>query len=190
MIRKINIVNSVLNDKELKMDRIGIFYGSTGGATEDAADMISRELSDRGFEVDVMNIADVHLSTFANYDNVILGASTWGVGVIQDDWDSVLQKLRQIDFSGKNVAFFGTGDQETYPDTFVDGMGVLYDTVTSYDSRIVGRWSTDGYKFRESRGVINDRFVGLALDYDVQPRHSEARIKEWAAQITSEIRKN
>jgi len=171
------------------MDKIGIFYGSTGGAIEAAANMISRELSGKGFEVDVMNIADVHLSTFEDYDNIILGASTWGVGVVQEDWDSILQNLRQINFSGKNMAFFGTGDQETYPDTFVDGMGVLYDTVTSYDARVVGKWSTDGYKFRESKGVINGRFVGLALDYDVQPLHSEARIKEWVSQIASEISK-
>lgn len=188
MIWELNIVICMIKERE--MERIGIFYGSSGGSTQEAAQMISDELTDKGFDVDVQNIADAHLSTFAVYDNIILGASTWGIEKLQDDWEDILNKLKQVNFSGKNVAFFGTGDQETYPDSFVDGIGVLYDMVTSQDAHVIGKWSTDGYVFRESKALVGGKFVGLALDYEVQPLHSEARIKDWADQITNELKNN
>ncbi len=33
-------------------------------------------------------------------------------------------ELDEIDFRGKKVAYLGTGDQESYPDKFMDAMGI------------------------------------------------------------------
>lgn len=167
------------------MDRIGIFYGSTGGATSDAAHEIAGVLSSRGFEVDVMNIAYVTKDMLRRYERIIFGTSTWGMGVLQEDWDDIIDHLADIDFSNKQVALFGTGDQEIYPDTFVDGLGILFEKVTESNATVVGRWSRDGYKFRESRGLVDNKFVGLVLDEDNQHLHTSARIRDWVGQLAS-----
>jgi len=172
------------------MDRIGIFFGSNSGSTANLAEVIADELSNRGFGVDVMDVASVSAETFDKYDNLIFGTSTMGMGVLQDDWDNMLESISEKDFSGKKLAFFGTGDQRTYPDTFVDGIGVLFDAVKSSNANIIGRWSTDGYVFRESIGVEDNKFIGLALDEDNQQYHSHDRIKAWVEQVSEEINKS
>jgi flavodoxin len=46
--------------------------------------------------------------------------STWGIGDLQQDWDTRINLLAPVDFSGKKVAFFGLGDAMGYPDSFLD----------------------------------------------------------------------
>lgn len=166
------------------MSSVGIFYGSNNGATAEAAFKIANEFSRKGYRADVVNIAEATKDTFNRYNNIILGTSTMGVGVLQDDWEEMLEHISDTDFAGKKVALFGTGDQETYPDTFVDGLGVLFETVKVSGAQVVGRWSTDGYKFRESQGKVGNQFVGLAIDHDTQPLHSNARIRAWVDQLS------
>ena len=55
--------------------------------------------------------------------------------------------VTSVDFSGKKVAIFGLGDQEGYPDTFVDAIGVLANIVREGGDAVVGQVSTDGYEF-------------------------------------------
>jgi len=107
-----------------------------------------------------------------------------GMRVLQDDWEDVLDRISNMSFEGKNVALFGTGNQEIYPDTFADGLGVLFDLIRNSDANLVGQWSTDGYKFRESNAVVDKKFVGLVLDDETQHNHNKARIKDWVKQLT------
>lgn len=169
------------------MSKVGIFYGSQGGATESAAYDISEELIRRGFSVDVCNIADASLDEFDRFDNIILGTSTMGMQVMQDDWENVLHKLTGKNLAGKKVALFGTGDQETYPDTFADGIGVLFDALQGSNAVLVGRWSTDVYVFRESNAVVDRKFVGLVLDEDTQHPRTRARIKAWVDDLADKF---
>jgi flavodoxin I len=45
------------------------------------------------------------------------------IGELQSDWEGFFPELDDIDFSGQKVAYLGTGDQERYPDNFMDTMG-------------------------------------------------------------------
>lgn len=85
---------------------------------------------------------------------------------------------------GKKVALFGLGDQASYSESFVDGLGILYDAVAEEGAVIVGATSTNGYEFSESRAVRDGQFVGLVLDEDNQPSESEQRIASWIAQLS------
>lgn len=167
------------------MKRVGIFYGSDSGSTAEIAFKIANELSRKGFRTEIIDISEAHGDIFDRFDHIILGSSTMGMGVLQEDWEFMLGQLAEADFSGKKVALFGTGDQVTYPDTFVDGLGVLFEKVSGSGAHVVGRWSTDGYKFRESQGVMDREFVGLAIDEDTQPLHSNARIRAWVDQLAA-----
>ena len=163
------------------MKKIGLFYGSTTGNTETAATAIAAALGIGN--VTLHDIAETPPETLRSYDNIILGTSTWGFGELQDDWQDALPEIKSLDLTGKTVAFFGLGNQYSYSDVFQDAMGILYETVHTKGAKIVGSWPTDGYEFDESRAVVNDNFVGLALDNDNQLDLTPQRIEHWAGQL-------
>jgi len=169
------------------MGSIGLFYGSSGGTTEGVAQKIASALNAKGFVVDVINIANASRAVFEKYDKVILGSSTWGMGDLQDDWENFIGELEEIDFNGKTVAFFGTGDQDTYSDTFLDAMGILYEKVVDSKVNIVGTWPVDGYSFSDSKAVIDGEFIGLAIDDDNQASMTKKRIADWADMLTGQM---
>jgi flavodoxin len=160
------------------MSKIGIFYGTTTGVTEDAAKKIGEKLDG----ADVYNIAG-NEDKLGDYDVLILGTSTWGFGDLQDDWQTALDALSNLDLKGKKVAYFGSGDQMTFSDTYVDGMGILNETVEKKGAEIIGQTSTDGYDFSESRAVKNSKFVGLAIDEVNQSDLTDERIEAWTEEL-------
>ncbi len=167
------------------MKPIGLFYGSETGNTENAASMIAAEFGESN--VDLYNIAEADPQSLLSYDNIILGASTWGFGELQSDWENFLPGFDQLDLSGKTVALFGLGDQENYADVFLDAMGTIYSKVTERGGQTVGAWPTDSYEFTGSTAVINGSFVGLALDADNQDDLTSDRISQWVAQIQGQL---
>ncbi len=101
---------------------------------------------------------------------MIIGTSTWGEGDLQDDWDDIFDDFKGVEFGGKTVAFFGTGDQEGYGDNFLDAMGTLHEVVLENGGTIVGdKWSTEGYEHDESTAVNDDGFFSLHLQHALVP---------------------
>jgi flavodoxin I len=157
--------------------KIGIFYGSTTGNTEEVAKSIGEAFGED--RVDIYDISTVQLKELEKYQYLIIGSSTWGIGGLQDDWDASINLLDEVDYSQKKVALFGTGDQEGYPDSFVDAMGTIYKKLITKNAEVIGEWPLDGYSFGSSAAVINDSFVGLAIDNDNQSGLTDERIKNW-----------
>ena len=140
------------------MAKIGIFYGSTTGVCEDVANKIAEQLGD----ADVYNIAG-NEDKLGDYDVLILGTSTWGFGELQ--------------------AYFGTGDQSSFGDTFVDGIALLNDEIEKTGATVVGHTSTDGYDFSESKAVVDSEFLGLAIDEVNQSDLTDERIEAWTTEL-------
>ncbi|MDT8392706.1 MAG: flavodoxin [Bacteroidales bacterium] len=165
------------------MAKIGIFYGSSTGNTEIIAEKLAKLF---GSDVELNNIDIVEKKDIEKYDYLIFGTSTWGVGDMQDDWEDFIEVLSEVDFNKKKVALFGVGDQVNYPESFVDGMGVIYDVI--YENvDVVGAWPLDGYTFKESAAVKNGKFVGLALDKENQQNLTDERLKKWVAILKKEF---
>ncbi|NMF86288.1 flavodoxin FldA [Nodosilinea sp. P-1105] len=164
------------------MANIGLFYGSTTGKTADAAERIQAALGGDSV-VDLFDIADKEVTDLAEYDCLIIGCPTWNIGDVQDDWDALIDDLDQVDFTGKTVAYFGTGDQIGYADNFQDAMGILEEKITSLGGKTVGHWSAEGYEHSESQALRDGKFCGLALDEDNEPDKTDERIKTWCGQI-------
>lgn len=164
---------------------IGLFLGSTTGKTEYAVESLQRELGED--VVNIHNIFEAEISDFEAYDYLILACPTWNIGELQSDWEGFFPQLDEIDFSGKKVAYFGTGDQIGYADNFMDALGILEEKVSELGGETVGYWSTESYDFTESKAVRNGKFVGLALDEDNQSELTEQRIKAWANQLKREL---
>ena len=84
------------------MTKVGIFYGSSRGNTENVAKNIFNALGSDN--ADIYNIRDVRKEDLEKYDYIILGTSTWGNGDLQKDWDGRLHIIDEVDWTGKKVA--------------------------------------------------------------------------------------
>jgi len=165
------------------MAKIGIFYGSSTGNTEVVAEKLRALL---GKDAETNNIDITGKEDIEKYDYLIFGTSTWGIGDMQDDWEDFVDVLEEVDFGKKKVALFGLGDQVNYPDSYVDGMGAIYDSIYARVN-IIGAWPLDGYTFNESASVKNGNFVGLAIDKENQADMTDGRLKEWAEMLKKEF---
>lgn len=165
---------------------IGLFYGTTTGATETVGQLIVEKAAERGVEIIDYDVSQLNsIEEIASYDKLILGTSTWYYGEHQGDWEDMLDRIPEDhDFSGTTVALYGLGDQEGYPEWFLDAMGMIADEFRERGATIIGEWSTDGYDFDESKALIDDdHFVGLAIDDDCQPKLTNKRVEQWVEQV-------
>ena len=160
------------------MSKIGIFFGSTTGVTEEIANKISNNLEG----AEVYNISG-NEDKLNDFDVLILGTSTWGFGDLQDDWQGTLDELANLDLSGKKVAYFGTGDQSTFADTFIDGIGIINDEIEKTGAFVIGQTSIDGYEFSGSKAVVDGEFLGLAIDEVNQSELTDERVEKWISEL-------
>ena len=154
------------------MNKIGVFYGSTTGTTEDLARRIAEKLD---------------VPSADEYDVLVLGSSTWGAGELQDDWYDGVKVLKKCDLSHKSVALFGCGDSDSYSDTFCDAIGILYEDLKDTHCKFCGATDTAGYTFDSSIAVVDGKFVGLPLDEVNEDSKTDERISAWAEQVKQEI---
>lgn len=157
-------------------------FGSTTGNTENIAKIIATKLN-----ADIFNIADKPIDKIAEYKNLVLGTSTWGLGDLQDDWDSFLPQLAKVDLTGKTVALFGLGDSSSYPDTFVDGMGLIYEAIRLNNCTFIGFTDIKDYSFTDSRALHNGSFVGLPLDEDSEGNKTKDRLEKWIDELKTAL---
>ncbi len=175
------------------MGGIGIFFGTDTGRTRLVAKQIARKLGE--LAATPVNIGRSTLADFLAYERLIVGSPTLGdgelpggsTGLSQPSWEEFLPQLADADLSGKTIAIFGLGDQQKYPNEFVDAIGILHDAFVARGASVVGRWPVAGYEFTASRAVDGDHFRGLALDQHGQAGLSESRIDTWLEQIKPEL---
>jgi len=166
------------------MKKIGIFYGSSTGQTEKVAEKLQLMLGEENAEL--INVDIATKEDLEKYPYLIFGTPTWGVGEMQDDWEDFSETVVKANLKGKKIALFGLGDQDTYPDSFADGVGVLYDKIKD-KATIVGQWPKTGYLFHESEAYRDKSFVGLILDQENQPEKTAERLEKWIDLIKKEF---
>lgn len=165
------------------MKKTIVVYGSTTGTCQEFAEQIAQKLG----VSDVKNVADVSADILAEYDNLLLGTSTWGAGELQDDWYDGVKTLKSADLNGKTVAIFGCGDADGYSDTFCGGMAEIYNAVKESGAKVIGQVAADTYTYDDSEAVVDGKFVGLALDCSESEGKSENRIDDWLDTIRPEL---
>lgn len=169
----------------MALNSVGIYYGTSTGNTETVAGYIASAAGASAEEIG--GVGDEILK----HDALIVGAPTWHTGADKErsgtDWDDWLYKtLPKLEISGKKVAIFGVGDQESYCDNFCDAAGELYDLFEAKGAKIYGFTSQEGYNHVESKAVKGDKFCGLMCDEDNQYDLSEERAKNWVSQLKNE----
>ncbi len=121
-----------------------IIYGSSTGNTETVAESIETGLKSKGIEVDVVDVDSSSVEEAINYDLIVLGASTWGDGEIQDDFLNFYDAIDER-FSGKKVAVFGCGDSIMFPDYFCEAVDLIEKKVREQGAQIISKsFKVDG----------------------------------------------
>jgi flavodoxin I len=176
------------------MSRIGLFFASSTGNTRRIAKFIKKRYNDETM-ADALNVNKASPELIAGFSHLIFGTSTLGGGQLPGlstdcmggGWEEFLPKLKDVDFTGKTVALFGLGDQDKYPDEFVDAMGEIYQFVAARGAKVVGAWPADDYNFIQSKALVEDQFIGLALDQENQKNLTDARLDSWLKLIAPEF---
>ncbi|QJC38217.1 flavodoxin FldA [Enterobacteriaceae endosymbiont of Donacia marginata] len=169
------------------MSKIGIFYGSDTGNTENVAFKIQKQLNKKNSSV--FNISKINQEDIKKYNTLLLGIPTWYYGEVQCDWEDFLPTLQKINFKDKHIGLFGCGDQEDYGEYFCDAIKIIYDIVKKNKAKIIGYWPTKGYHFNDTKSLKNkDYFLGLTIDEDRQSELTNLRIQTWVQQISKELK--
>ncbi|WP_018412173.1 flavodoxin [Methyloversatilis thermotolerans] len=173
------------------MDKIGIFFGTETGTTRLVAKKIHARLGD-ALAAKPVNVNRIEADDLLQYDALILGTPSYGVGQIpgrtagclEANWEEFLAKMPAgTDMRGKRIALYGLGAQERYSERFASSLKRLHEVFAGYGAELVGDWSTEGYVFEHSASVVDGRFVGLVIDQRTQGMHTDARLDAWLEQV-------
>lgn len=173
--------------------KVGIFFGTSTGSTQEAAELIAEELGDdvASSPIEIDEIQGSVAAEFAKYDSLVVGTPTWNTGADTErsgtGWDEIYYgEMADLKIEGKKVAVFGLGDSVSYSENYADACGELHDVFESLGCSMKGYTSTNGYLHEESKAIRGDKFCGLALDAVNQEELTEGRIKSWVAALISD----
>ena len=176
------------------MNKVGIFFGTDSGTTRLIAKKIAKNIKRRLGEQAVskpLNMNRATPATLLEYRALILGTPSYLDGALpgltsgnsEASWLEFLPELVGKDFTGIKIALYGLGDQESYPDHFVDAMMDLHRFFDAAGAELIGTWPDEGYEFSKSRAWNEGLFVGLALDQHLQHLLTDQRIDRWLDDI-------
>lgn len=177
---------------QLDLAKVGIFYGTSTGATETVASLIKKEIGDDADgPFDIESLRGSVKEEFAKYPSLIVGNPTWNTGADTErsgtGWDYIYySSMQELDLKGKKAAVFGLGDQESYSDYYCDAAGELHDVFENLGCKMMGYTSQEGYVHQDSKAIRGDQFCGLLCDEVNQDDLSEERVQKWVAQLKTE----
>lgn len=167
------------------MNKIGIFYGTSGSTTLGIVDELEFQLRKENYQT--YNVKD-GIEAMKDYDNLILVTPTYGVGELQPHWQKQYETLSKMDFHGKVVGLIGLGNQFAFGESFVGALRVLYDVIVKNGGKVVGFVSDKEYSHEETTSVIDGNFVGLPIDEINQGSKTPQRIISWLEVVKKEMK--
>jgi len=171
---------------------VGIFFGTSTGSTQEAADLISAAFGDEAASepIDIEEVDSV-ADEFSKYDALIVGTPTWNTGADTErsgtGWDEIYySEMQELDIAGKKVAVFGLGDSISYSENYGDATGELHDVFEKLGCVMMGYTSQEGYEHDDSKAIRGDKFCGLLLDAVNQEELTDDRVKNWVDKLFGE----
>lgn len=86
-----------------------LIYGSTTGNTEELSEHVASGLKQAGVDVTVENVIDANIEELNDYDAIVFGCSTWGIGELQDDFLDFNDEIEKISLDGKKSCGIRSG---------------------------------------------------------------------------------
>lgn len=177
----------------LEMAKIGLFFGTSTGSTEEAADLIAAEFGSDVLEgpIEIDTIQGSVAQEFAKHDALIVGTPTWNTGADTErsgvGWDEIYYgEMQELNLDGKPVAVFGLGDSVSYAENYADASGELHDVFQALGAKMMGYTSQEGYEHEDSKAIRGDKFCGLLLDAVNQEDLTPERVSNWVGQLKEE----
>ena len=65
-------------------------------------------------------------------------------------------------------------------------MEELYTAFLQSGANLIGKVSTEGYTYDDSKSIIDCKFCGLAIDEDNESELTDQRFQAWVQQINAE----
>jgi len=188
------VVRSNKETTALYGTKVGIFFGTSTGSTQEVADLIAAEFGDdvASSPIEIDTVQGSVAAEFAKYDSLVVGTPTWNTGADMErsgtGWDEIYyNEMKDLNIGGKKVAVFGLGDSVSYSENYADASGELHDVFESLGCTMMGYTSTEGYLHEESKAIRGgDKFCGLLLDAVNQEELTEGRVKKWVAALIDE----
>jgi flavodoxin I len=168
------------------MNKTGIVYSFNSTKTAKAAEKIIGSFGP-DFNIVQVNAEELTEELFMSFTNLILGVPTWFDGELPNYWDEFVPALEDLNLRSKTIAIYGLGNQVDYPENFGDAVGIMAELVQERGAKLIGFTSAEGYKYESSRALIEDKFMGLLLDQETQPRQSKERIEKWVTDLKSQF---
>jgi flavodoxin I len=168
------------------MSKTGIIYSFKSTKTAKVADKIIQEFG-TDMNIQKVDAEELNEELFLSFNNLILGVPTWFDGELPIYWDEFVPALEDMDLKGQTIAIFGLGNQTEYPENFGDAVGIMAELVAERGAKLVGLTSIEGYSYESSRAVVDDKFLGLVLDQETQPRLTKERLAEWVKDLKNEM---
>jgi len=189
----------------LPHQKLGLFFASQGGTTEDVAKKICKMINAPHIAVEHVKEAQ----DLTEYDALIVGTPTRNTLAEEyhsgKEWDDIINEVKETDLTGKKVAViikppllrtdpalcmkvavFGLGDSNCYPEGFCDAMEELHSVFQSTGASMIGYVDSSGYEHSESKSDIDGKFIGLALDELNEDHLTDDRLKSWILQLKKE----
>lgn len=165
--------------------KTALIYSHSAAKTKQVAQHVKKAW---GAGITELNVEEIRGKDLVEFDNLVIGVSTWFDGELPRYWDEMVPELEQLDFSNKKIALFGLGDQVGYPENFLDAVGLLGDVLEDLGAKRFGYTSTEGYTYEKSAAERGKQFCGLALDIENQSGLTIDRVKAWVAQLKKELK--
>jgi flavodoxin I len=128
----------------VKMAKAILVYGSTTGNTETLSKSVIEGLKKGGVEVTLKNVTETDVNELKDYDLIVFGSSSWGVGgesrieMLQEDFRDFYDRMGSISLKGKNAAVFGPGYNSMYgEDEFCKAVDYLEKQLERCGAKIV-----------------------------------------------------
>lgn len=119
------------------MTDILIVYGSTSGNTELVCETIAKVLDELGHNVLLQRVEQTQVEELRQHDLVILGASTYGHGILQDQFIPFAEKMKSLDLSGKDFAVVGLGDSKYDAEYNIESAVILENIVLQQGGKLI-----------------------------------------------------
>lgn len=115
-----------------------IFFGTETGNAELVAEDIATELSERGFQVECIDMANVEVEALCQEVFFIVVCSSYGDGELPHSAQPLFAALEEKspDLTGCSFASFGLGD--SFYETFNAGVKIIEDKLISLGATMIG----------------------------------------------------
>lgn len=188
----IHNANDPSSSSSLNAEQVGIFFGTSTGSTEEAAQLLSEAFGSgvASEPIDIDGVDDV-AAELGKYPALVCGTPTWNTGADTErsgtGWDEIYYtSMQDLDIAGKKVAVFGLGDSVSYSENYADGCGELHDVFSDLGCVMLGYTSQEGYQHDSSKAIRGDKFCGLLLDAVNEEDLTDERVSNWVSQLMQE----